>query len=74
MCLFNAIEGESVGREDAIRKTAEWAKQNLGLEYSRLSRNSVVWKGIDAAIIQAVKDKEIKETVFYGVVKIQVVG
>jgi hypothetical protein len=73
MCLFNAIENESVGREEAIRMAAEWAKQNTGLEYSRLGKKSLIWRRLEETIDEAIKNKEIKQTVFYGVVRIQVV-
>ena len=73
MCLFNSIEGESVGREEAIRKAAEWAKKNLGLASSDLSESSPVWLKLDDAIDRAIKEKSIKQTVFYGVMKLHVV-
>jgi hypothetical protein len=71
MCLFNSIEDESLEREEAITKAARWARDNLGLKYARLQKNGVVWKGIDRAIEDAIRSKEIKQTVFYGVIKIQ---
>jgi hypothetical protein len=71
MCVFNSIEDESIEREEAVVRAAKWAKDNLGLEYSRLSKNGVVWKHLDEAIETAIREKEIKQTVFYGVIKIQ---
>ncbi len=71
MCLFNSIEDESLEHEEAIAKAARWAKDNLGLEYTRLQKNGMVWKGLERAIETAIRAKEIKQTVFYGVIKIQ---
>jgi hypothetical protein len=72
MCLFNSIEDESsIGREEAIVKAAKWAKENLALEYGRLKKNGTIWKHLDQAIETAIRNKEIKQTVFYGVEKIK---
>jgi hypothetical protein len=74
MCLFNSIEDETIGRDEAVKRAARWARKNVGLQYTDLDQKSIVWKELDKAIDRSIKDKEIKQTVFYGVVKIHLTG
>jgi hypothetical protein len=36
LCLLGALDGEPVEEEDALRAAAEWARENMGLEFARL--------------------------------------
>jgi len=36
--------------DEAIRTAAEWAKDNLGLEFERLRKGGVIWEGIEGKL------------------------
>ena len=73
MCLTNAIEETAMSREDAIKATETWIEQNIGLSLKKKKTRADVRQRLDAAINQAIKNKLLKQTVFYGVEKLQVI-
>ena len=72
MCLLNAMEEKPMSRDEAISATANWAIRNVGLNVKSLTKDDVVWKYLDSAINGAVRDKIMKQTIFYGIEKLQV--
>lgn len=49
-CTENALpEGEVVPRADAVRMVAEWARENVGLEFERIRTNGKIDAGVRAA-------------------------
>jgi hypothetical protein len=74
MCLTNAMEDEVMNRNEAIRLSAEWAERNIGLQLHALNEQDPVWRQLDLAINQAIRDKAMKQTIFYGVEKLQLIN
>lgn len=59
LCLLGALDGEPVEEEDALRAAAEWARENMGLEFVRLREDGVILQGLRAALKEAAKRGEI---------------
>jgi type I restriction enzyme, S subunit len=59
LCLTGSLDGEAVEEEDALRAAAEWARENMGLEFARLREDGVILTGLRAALKEAVKRGEI---------------
>lgn len=59
LCLLGALNGEPVEEEDALRAAAEWARENMGLEFVRLREDGVILQGLRAALKEAMKRGEI---------------
>ena len=54
------LTSDLVLRDEAIRAAADWAAENLGLTFRRLSARSRVYQGLAAAIEQGVRAGDIK--------------
>lgn len=59
LCLLGALDGEPVEEKDALCAAAEWARENMGLEFARLREDGVILRGLRAALKEAVKRGEI---------------
>lgn len=64
-------EGKGLGRDEIIKGAMSWAKENLGLQQTRLHQKSEVWIHLETALNQTIKDKIVKQTVFYGVERLR---
>jgi len=59
-CLLSAMNGDDLNKDVAIQQAAEWASENLGLEYKNLRKDGLIWKGLSSAINKAVRQGELK--------------
>lgn len=59
-CLLESFDHHAVEGGEAIRAAAEWARQNLGLEYGRLREDGVILRGLRAALEQAIRRGKLK--------------
>lgn len=53
-------DGQPVDREQAITRAAEWARDNMGLEFQRLRAGGVIESGIKSAINSAIRRGELE--------------
>jgi hypothetical protein len=58
-CLLESFDHHTVEKGDALRTAAEWARENLGLEYMRLREDGVILCGLRAALEQAIRRGEL---------------
>ena len=59
-CLLRVVDYEPVERDDAVRLAAEWARDNLGLEYKRLPKTGQIVKGLKSAMTSAIRRGELE--------------
>jgi type I restriction enzyme, S subunit len=57
--LLASLGAKPVDREHAIRVAAEWARDNLGLEFARLRSDGQIVEGLRSAINSAIRRGEI---------------
>jgi type I restriction enzyme S subunit len=57
--LVASLGPEPIDREQAIRNAAEWARDNLGLAFSRLRNDGHIAEGLRSAITSAIRRREI---------------
>ena len=57
--LVVSLGTEPTDREEAIRAAAEWARDNLGLEFSRLRGDGRIVEGLRSAINSAIRRGEV---------------
>lgn len=57
--LLASLGTDPTHREDAIRVAAEWARDNLGLEFSRLRSDGHIVEGLRSAINSAIRRGEV---------------
>ena len=57
--LVAGLSTEPTNRDEAIRAAAEWARDNLGLEFSRLRGDGHIVEGLRSAINSAVRRGEV---------------
>jgi hypothetical protein len=57
--LVASLSTEPVEREEAIRAAAEWARDNLGLEFARLRSDGHIVEGLRSAINSAIRRGEV---------------
>jgi type I restriction enzyme S subunit len=57
--MVSSLGREPVDREDAIRSAAEWARDNMGLEFTRLRANGHIAEGLRSAINSAIRRGEV---------------
>ena len=67
-------EDKRLGRQDIIKGAVAWAKNNLGLQLRNVSPKSRVWTQVEIALNQAINDRVINQTIFYGVERLQLVA
>jgi hypothetical protein len=54
-CLLESLDGEAIEEDQALRGAAEWARENLGLAFTRLRRDGLILKGLTVAAQEALK-------------------
>lgn len=59
LSLVASLGAEPFDRDDAIRVAAEWARDNLGLEFSRLRSDGHIVLGLRSALNSAIRRGEI---------------
>lgn len=60
-CALDAVlTSDLILRDQAIRDAADWARDNLGLDFQRLTTRSRIYKGLDATIEHGVRAGAIK--------------
>jgi hypothetical protein len=59
LALVTSLGTEPSDRDDAIRAAAEWARDNLGLEFSRLRSDGHIVEGLRSAINSAIRRGEV---------------
>ncbi len=57
--LMASLGTEPVDRDDAIRAAAEWARDNLGLEFTRLRSDGHIAEGLRSAVNSAIRRGEV---------------
>ena len=60
LALNAVLSSDLTLRDTAIRAAADWAAENLGLTFRRLSTRGRVYQGIHAAVEQGVRAGDIK--------------
>ena len=58
--LLASLDGEPVERHDALRDAADWAAENMGLEFKRLRSDGVIMKGLKSALNSAIRRGEVE--------------
>lgn len=58
--LISILGRDPADRDDAIRSAAEWARNNLGLEFARLRSDGCIVLGIRSAIDSAVRRGQVR--------------
>ena len=56
-CLLAVLGPEPAGIEDTLRAAAEWARDTLGLEWTRLRTGGVILTALHAALDELVEDE-----------------
>ena len=69
--FMGEYEQKRFAREEIIKGALGWAKENLGLETESIDKDSIAWRCVEEALNQAIKDKIVSQTVFYGVERLQ---
>ena len=59
-CLLAAVDGNAVDRDEAIRLGAEWARENLGLNFKRLRSDGKIVTGLKSAMNSAIRRGELE--------------
>jgi hypothetical protein len=57
--LVTSLGTDPTEREDAIRAAAEWASENLGLDFTRLRGDGHIVEGLRSAINGAIRRGEV---------------
>ena len=57
--LVASLGTDPVDRDDAIRSAAEWARDNLGLEFDRLREDGHIVEGLRSALNSAIRRGEV---------------
>ncbi|MCA8978582.1 MAG: hypothetical protein KDC14_01055 [Planctomycetes bacterium] len=57
--LVSILDGEPIEREDAIRRAAEWARNNMGVEFERLRTDGHIATGLRSAINSAIRRGDV---------------
>jgi hypothetical protein len=57
--LVASLGGEPADREDAIRAAAEWARENMGLDFARLRGDGHIVQGLRSGINSAIRRGEV---------------
>lgn len=73
-CIINSMGDTPMEREQVIRAAVEWARENLGLRLPRFTKGGKIWLQLDSVLNDIIRTKEIKQTVFYGVERLQLVS
>jgi hypothetical protein len=55
------------------RAVVSWAKENPGLRQKDVHQKSDIWRHLEVALNQIIKDKNVKQTIFYGVERLRLV-
>ena len=61
-CLQESFDHQVVEEDEALRAAAEWARENLGLEYGRLRKDGIILRGLRAALDEALRRGEVVRT------------
>ena len=61
LAVLGVLTGELGLREQIIRDAADWARENMGLQFKRLSSRSAIYRGIDQAIERGIEEQTIKQ-------------
>ena len=70
-CILNSIGDEPMQRERVIRTAVGWARENLGLKLPKLIKGGKTWQQLESVLNDIIRTREIKQTVFYGVERLQ---
>jgi hypothetical protein len=60
LALLAALGPDPTDRDEAIRAAAEWAGDNLGLEFKRLRSDGLIVKGLKSAINSGIRRGEVE--------------
>ena len=60
LCLLESLNQHAIEEEDALRAAAEWARENMGLEFSRLREDGVILRGLRDALQDVIERGEIQ--------------
>lgn len=59
-CLLESLDHQPVEEGEALRAAAEWARENIGLEYERLREDGIILRGLKAALDEALRQGGIE--------------
>jgi hypothetical protein len=59
LALVASLSTDPVDRDDAIRSGAEWARDNMGLEFARLREDGHIVEGLRTALNSAIRRGEV---------------
>lgn len=59
LCLLKSFDHHEAEESEALRNAAEWARENLGLEYARLRGDGIILQGLRKALRQAIRRGEL---------------
>ncbi len=72
-CITAGMGDTPMEREAVIRNAVNWARENLGLAQTKIQKNDETWRRIESVLNETIKDKTIKQTIFYGIERLQIV-
>lgn len=72
--IINSMGDDPMERERVIQTAVEWARESLGLQLPRLTKGGEIWSQLDSVLNEIIRTKEIKQTVFYGVERLQLLS
>jgi hypothetical protein len=61
-CLLESLNHKALPEADALRAAAEWARENMGLEFARLREGGVILEGLKVALRRAIRKGEVTKT------------
>ena len=62
MCVKEAVGDGGVDDDEVVRRAAEWARENMGLEFKRLRKGGVIDRGIRVAIGLLLEEGPVRHT------------
>ncbi len=58
--LLACLGDDAVERADAVEASAYWAAENMGLQFQRLRRDGLIFRGLEAALDEAIRNGEVE--------------
>ncbi len=65
--MVACLGADPVEPTEAVEASAYWAAENVGLEFQRLRRDGVIVRGLEAALDEAIRRREVERVGSSGV-------
>jgi hypothetical protein len=70
-CILSSMDEGPMKREDVVWNAVIWARENLGLGIGRIEKGDGVWQCVETELNEMIHEKVVKQTVFYGIERLQ---